>query len=132
MKDEIINSEKDEIINSEIATLAKEKGFEQNHSLGVVCRIGNKINKDYEEIREIKQSDLDNSWSILNEVYPTQSVLQRWLREKYSQFVLVDMTINREYYCKYFNKTSAFEYTGTFSTYEEALEVGLYKSLKLI
>jgi len=68
---------------------------------------------------------------------PTQSLLQKWLREVYNIdiFVLgtsnaIDGVINN-YYCEYFIGIKSFE-TDSSKTYEEALEVGLQEALKLI
>ena len=70
-------------ISFEIAKLLKEKGFEQNHEVGIICRIQNTVNKNYEKTRAIKQSDLDNLWSVFNEIYPTIAEVIMWLYEKH-------------------------------------------------
>ena len=124
---------REELIKFETAVLAKEKGFDIL------------TNKFYDiETKELKSAsglsmpstcpqypkpnyiDLDLCYA------PTQSLLQKWLRKKHKQYVLVDMNIDRGYYGKYFNEESAFQYTGIFNKYEEALEQGLQESLKLI
>jgi hypothetical protein len=64
---------------------------------------------------------------------PTQSLLQKWLRETHKIYVLVDMGITRNYHWKYFTDIDSFVYPkGSFKTYEEALEAGLQEALKLI
>lgn len=64
---------------------------------------------------------------------PTQSLLQKWLRETHRIYVLADMGITRNYHWKYFTDSDSFVYPkGNFKTYEEALEKGLQEALKLI
>ena len=70
------------ILSPEISKLLKEKGFEQIFEVGVICRIQNKISKNYEETRPLRNSDLTNEWSILNEIYPTIAEVVMWLYEK--------------------------------------------------
>lgn len=74
-------------VTFELAKLLKEKGFEQNHEVGIICRIQNTVNKNYEKTRAIKQSDLDNLWSVFNEVYPTIAEVLMWLYEKHKIWI---------------------------------------------
>lgn len=77
-------------VSFEIAKLLKEKGFEQTLEVGVICRIQNKINKDYQKTRPLRESDLTNEWSILNEIYPTIVEVVMWLYEKHGIWIIVD------------------------------------------
>lgn len=74
-------------VTFEIAKLLKEKGFEQTLQVGIICRIQNKVNKDYEKIRPLKESDLKNDWSIFNEIYPTIAEVVMWFYEKHGIWV---------------------------------------------
>jgi hypothetical protein len=76
-------------VSFQLAKLLKEKGFEQTLEVGVICRIQNKINKDYEKTRPLRESDLTNEWSILNEIYPTIVEVVMWLYEKYGIWIEV-------------------------------------------
>ncbi len=101
----------EQIISFQLAKLAKEKGFNNN------IIIGNVYNNN-----------------------PTQSLLQRWLREVHNIFV------NADYFHGYKEDRFYYEikiksdenYCGNQDsddnvyTYEEALEIGLQEALKLI
>lgn len=59
---------------------------------------------------------------------PTQSLLQKWLREKHNIFIQINVNFNvRIYY-----KDELYDEIFTFHSYEGALEKGLQESLKLI
>lgn len=127
----------EQLISFETAKLAKEKGFD------ILCK------KYYNGVDILHTSKT----SILHEAYrmyaPTQSLLQKWLREKHKTFVYSNSGIRgtrnsrTELYftCqlsqrrpwkeerKYGLTHLSFE---TFKTYEEAIEKGLQEALKLI
>lgn len=72
---------------------------------------------------------------------PTQSLLQRWLREKHSIHIQIDIGHDKEdvwynYYVMRIEKSHEFEPLCSsddgLDTYESALEIGLQESLKLI
>ena len=113
---------KEELIRTETYTLAKEKGFDIH-----VCRCGG-----YPEC-------------ICEDRLPTQSLLQKWLREKHRLHVKVepgtskDDTVNwhaQVFTLRRFNVTfRSFEYATMFvfaDEYEECLEKGLISALNLI
>ncbi len=77
------------IVNEEIAKLLKEKGFEQTLEVGVICRLTNSVNKDYEITREIKKSDIDNLWCIFNETYPNIATVIDWIYNKHNIWINV-------------------------------------------
>lgn len=63
---------------------------------------------------------------------PTQALLQKWLREEHDIFVTVDAFVKDEFVVKacLFGKDEwGFE---TYPTYEDALEGGLKKGLRII
>jgi len=118
---------KDKIISFKTAKLAKEKGF---------------------DIPQLKRYLLDqhNNHCLANNKglqnigiqAPTQSLLQKYLREKHNLHIQVQIGgyINGKNtaYCK-FGKTlwiSKFRSKTSIYTYEEALEIGLQEALKLI
>ena len=120
---------KEELISFETAKLAKEKGF-LLHTIDTFYQYDGSISLcHYQSTRALEVQDKERV-----ECYaPTQSLLQKWLREKHNIYVLVDMGINRDYYWKYFDNEIAFTYSkGNCKTYEEALEIGLRKTLELI
>jgi hypothetical protein len=129
---------KEELIVFETAKLAKEKGFDWD------CESYYKPNT-----KELP-SNLNGkrSWNHVvpaKEYYsaPTQSLLQKWLREKHNIHIPVnwvykksyDTDVDWHYNVKGIGLTSnnLIDLDETkFNTYEKALEVGLLEALKLI
>jgi hypothetical protein len=108
---------KEELITLATAKLAKEKGFTDFHA----------------PIPSL----------IFEEKYrPTQSLLQKWLREVHSiaVFPLPEICSGSQerwgiQYAKFehnHTQNNRFELDGLLSTYEEALETGLQEALELI
>lgn len=129
----------EELITFETAKLAKEKGFDEicyylHHPLyGVVD------NSKYHKNSKLNVSDKDKTEYI---TAPTQSLLQKWLREVHKSVVTIRVYNNGEEWdeTEYRVSVSEFKHFTThdsfvksdFSTYEEALEIGLQEALKLI
>ena len=133
----------EQIITFETAKLAKEKGFEDTllvsaYSLnGFIYRNKNPYSK-VEKIKHKNPKQCFNRDVVPREdvlVAPTQSLLQKWLREKHNVYV----------YCipRGFEKGNGrkiIRWANNFgvrenkfsSTYEKALEKGLFEALKLI
>jgi len=115
----------EQLISFETAKLAKEKGVSIYGYLQDVW-LGNK----YKGKKEIMVFGLGNS-----SVLPTQSLLQKWLREVHN--IDIDLqkhssgyiAVLRVHYTISGNKIIK---TSLFNTYEEALEKGLVEGLKLI
>lgn len=127
----------EEICTYEVCKLAKEKGFPQH--------IGNDayiVDNEYDDKYEVGchypiQFIPDYLPTI---VAPTQSLLQRWLREEKSMHIEIIATASGYYWCV--NKTNGTSITdsdvlnrganegGCFDTYELALEDALAYSLK--
>ena len=69
---------------------------------------------------------------------PTQSLLAKWLREQHNIYVTsqignLDFINTYHYEIRYIDKNKFMcKVNGNFKTYEEALEIGLQKALKLI
>ena len=122
----------DTLINFETAKLAKEKGFNLsvlneydyiNETVSVI---------DLEEFSGDITDLLDNHNRSRNYSAPTQSLLQKWLREIHKIIVLVDWEGTDGYFYKLDFK-SFYEVAGNNNkNYEDCLELGLQEALKLI
>ena len=126
----------EELISFETAKLAKEKGFniptrnfyadkswedEQVYNCGSV---------GYPEFTN--DMGANHGFGDIT-LIPTQSVLQKWLREEHSIDVLVDKGfLSNKYSYEVLYKNDMLDSEYVFKTYEEALEKGLYEALKLI
>ena len=132
---------KEELISLETAKLAKEKGFKLNFCVELFYPDPHKEN-------EYITTECIHDWEFVenNDTYsrPTQSLLQKWLREEHNLHFYIDTTPSFEqmesHKSKYklhirvpfspFKSTTAYYYLE--STYEEVLEKGLQEALKLI
>lgn len=141
---------KEQLISFETAKLAKEKGFDiptkyhypsnnLDFSLQDICLITNWNNFS------------DMSGDTDYQSAPTQSLLQKWLREKHKLFINIAIfkrddtepieydfaitDLNNPYDindCEIFLEDYSVLEGRNFKTYEEALEKGLFEALKLI
>ena len=115
----------DTLVGPEVAKLAKEKGF------NAICRHAYKDNNNI-------PINFDNGccYDILSEHYticPTQSLLQKWLREKHNIIVIPnygDLSNKFSYDIVYKDDYRNGDFL--YKTYEEALEIGLIEGLKEI
>lgn len=148
---------KEELITFDTAKLAKEKGLKLGSRKSYV-RYKKSYNYDgdpnhresykkgdvsldydfYMINGENKLGDLSNNVYDLYEA-PTQSLLQKWLREVHGINVISDTDITLSWVYKIQSLHPKASYTGkykssayVYSTYEEALEKGLQEALKLI
>jgi hypothetical protein len=147
---------KDQLISFETAKLAKDKGFdlktpkyyttENPHSyhkdLDGVCILGLlHSNSLYEPQNEIDEETGISLYRLdYSTVYaPTQSLLQKWLREVHNIHVYADCNHSGWFWnvektngttIKYFEMLN--NESGHYNTHEEALETGLQEALKLI
>lgn len=132
---------KEQLISFETAKLAKEKGYTSNDEW-YYKEDGNLSN-------DLKIITRGNN-TISNA--PTQSLLQKWLREERKLFlsIILEVQYTREicedsdgkeqnphyvpegWYIDLHNESISLPARGLFKTYEEALEEGLKQSLKLI
>lgn len=136
---------KEQLISFKTAKLAKEKGFDE------YCDYIYKKDKDVRKCcyYEGENDDFDEGYNKNSELpffendlitAPTQSLLQKWLRETHK----IHLSIDNNNYEKLGNwcfdihnlpKTIKYLWTRgdkTYSSYEEALEKGLQETLKLI
>jgi hypothetical protein len=135
----------DQLVSWEIAKLAKEKGFGMTSN--TLSLRGNYYNHkgvldgDVTELirAQIHEEDTTPFKTICA---PTQSLLQRWLREKHRAHINIVYLFEHDVYVPF---TQYIDVTTEpvvlkdeknkslrFSTYEEAFEAALLESLKLI
>ena len=128
---------KDEIIKFETAKLAKENGYLKiNGWMGFVDKFYHPRTKTLLSMGRTGKTPFNDL------IYaPTQSLLQRWLREKHDIFVTVSIPYSE--FGKYSSevwennledgvKILAIDGMTVFTSYEESLEEGLLEALKLI
>lgn len=144
---------KEEVISFKTAKLAKEKGFDwETHSYFSKP----KYSKEYEHLVGFDDDYWGNNyyydWNTNGEPFkpfskdcysiPTQSLLQKWLREEHKIYVTVDVSVYEEPE-RFAAEISGYGERGVFmpvmidgftiyNNYEQALEEGLYQALKLI
>jgi len=116
----------DQLITSETAKLAKEKGFDEISQFSFF-----RGTKDYIK----KEKCTNSSLSSFTYALCTQSLLQKWLRKKYSihiEIIWID-TLRDMYVYKLLSPNNAIRPESIFYySYEEALESGLFSALQLI
>lgn len=127
----------DELVSFKVAKLAKELKYTNgSHETFLILSTGDIDERFYnvEEDREFENID-DYSEHTQNQYErPTQSLLQRWLREKHNVHISIQRISTTEgwYYCGEYGVTDHNIGTGVYSTYEKTLEVALYEALKLL
>lgn len=143
---------KDQLISFETAKLAKEKGFYIINSdiLNWYHNNGEKAGDFDFRLMNTKITDYQTHEGILA---PTQSLLQKWLREKHNLFITIEQDFEPIPFTEPINKRGdrLMQHSGKYflivrtpneglstpnshigKTYEEALEVGLIRALNLI
>lgn len=117
---------KEQLISFETAKLAKEEGFKEGSM------------SHYEEDGQIQhcRTSFTNGFMEDGETRfeaPTQSLLQKWLREVHNIHIAILPKIlpsnEIKYYC--FKGKMKKDFEDLYDTYEEALEIGLYRALEL-
>jgi hypothetical protein len=134
----------EELVSFETAKLAKEKGFNipviKHYTPKGYCNESEGYQT--ERLEESNWNDGMGSYPTLSKDVccsaPTQSLLQKWLREVYNTHLMVEPFYNEQKVLVYgFDLITERIEEETivekgFKTYEEALEVGLQEALKLI
>lgn len=125
----------EQFVSFEIAKLAKEKGFDI-----INCNGYYHLNKGYVNGFSYCNSDVyKQSPSCL--LAPTQSLLQKWLREKHNINIVISTTdgVNARWswtiwygYATTLVQQNLIERFNNKFTYEQSLEKGLYEALCLI
>ena len=139
----------EQLISFETAKLAMTKGYR------LTTQLGNEVQLYNDSGRLIENIDYEPEFDITEEshdiIAPTQSFLQKWLREKHGQHILIIPTVTSAWTYKTVKVTSEIDndvilglksvnelppYKGVsgedFNTYEEALEAALFEALKLL
>jgi hypothetical protein len=114
----------EELITFETAKLAKEKGFSIP---------GENIYENEELLCEVEFKNWNNGTLCLSA--PTQSLLQRWLREVHKINIVIQYWTGPKPHkpVLHYRTTVNENFFGEhYVTYEEALEEALFESLKLI
>ena len=138
---------KDQIINLETALSAKNAGFNircENVYAETLAHedynrhTGDEYDVEYVPPRVLSRDGYDDFIKIVCEA-PTQSLLQKWIREEHEFIILINYS--------YWDDNFMFEICGRrvnsdillgidfsnrFETYEESLEFGLLETLQLI
>ena len=149
----------EELITFETAKLAKEKGFTmfKDSFKSALIDSRNYDVQRYSFYRVIKEeqmlnlnvgtnsSNISGLWESYNDkdfrvqknyFAPTQSLLQKWLREVHNIKLWVEFNYTREWFSyyldKYDDKKIILQKDIRNQSFEEALEVGLQEGLKLI
>lgn len=144
---------KEQLVSFESAKLAKEKGFKSigsRYIYNTVPNMGFKLGIPYKVTEQSKHFSTfvnfqENSFDDCYEA-PTQSLLQKWLREEHKLFIsittfTVKYTTYTIYKLKdivdiiYFNARNINDEKSRsdhYDTYEDALEDALINALKLI
>lgn len=119
----------DKLIDFETAKLVKEKGFNVKTRAKYILNIPTQtmqLYPHYGESFDVEDTDI---------LVPTQSLLQKWLREVHKIDITPSLVGNGYgFYIhknrQYTNKGESYGFSG--HTYELALEAGLQEALKLI
>lgn len=133
---------KEQLVSLKTARSAMKQGFILSHPLYLYDENG--------EILDLKRSfDLTRQTFILDStttLAPTQSLLQKWLREVHGinifmsfkpnikkwDFIPYFMSMDAKEYIEYNSNYTKQNNKRRFDTYEDALEIGLQEALKLI
>ena len=134
---------KEELIKFETAKLAKEKGF-LLHTIDVFYQYdGTKSLCHRNSKRALQVQDMDRPECYV----PTQSLLQKWLREEHDIKLNLETTnrVNSGYICRVLYPPKEWSLMSDkyrtftpskgnieYKSYEQALEKGLQEALKLI
>jgi hypothetical protein len=137
---------KEQLITFETAVLAKEKGF----NISCFDYYNPKYNTtvrgiEYDSDRDVEWDWNNNSTSKIASPYPnteikgqcsapTQSLLQKWLREEHLWYCNVELNENGDYIAVVTSiiKNQSVTWDEGFNSFEEALEFSLQEALKLI
>ncbi len=119
----------------ETAKLAKEKGFNEP----TFCGYKENYGKNYKG-ESINPYLIKYNLKLFNNKYndfeaPTQSLLQKWLREKYSLHITIFSSSQESWMyriTKPHQQLNEGFYDEDYDTYEDALEAALIKALNLI
>lgn len=121
------------LILFETAKLAKEKGFTKVWCNNMYYIGFNNLPEDKEIIECDWRDNVDGQFHLA--LAPTQSLLQKWLREKHNLHITIAYGDLSNKYMGDIMSQDGKMLVGIeciYDTYEEALEAGLQEALKLI
>jgi hypothetical protein len=127
----------EQLISLETAKLAKEKGFSNGSENYYNLKIGDlrTVGQGKSGFAVGSRADNKNNIYAIAEA-PTQSLLQKWLREKHNLYVNANPVIyagdEKASYFQSSLNTNIILYRERFDTYEDALEASLKYALTLI
>lgn len=126
----------EQLISFETAKLAKKKGFDISTEI-FYSKDGELIEVEPCFCHPEDDSCSCGFWDVLKEgksspKAPTQSLLQKWLREKYHIRINIKALGQCLYNLEVDKLAGETLILGNRDTYEEALEIGLQEALKLI
>lgn len=115
----------DQLVSFQVAKLAKEKGFNES----CIFHYG-----DTGELHAFDSGNRHHRVKHGNIIFaPTQSLLQKWLREVHNIVITVSLGLIWGQYYYEVHCNGRFDVGENFNdTYEEALEAGLIEALNLI
>lgn len=139
----------EQLISYKTAAVAKHKGFNEPCQFWFpdwsTQTIYDSLDHGYSQFPE--RSELVKGYGDIT-LAPTQSLLQKWLREFYKIHIEIELTDNTKYFhfsyiiitsndrnyydSEMIDEAKTHVNSEKFSTYEEALEEGLYEALKLV
>ena len=132
----------EQLISFNTAKLAKEKGFNEKCTNTYMYGGSSYKTTPYYFEEKASNSEIESqSYSA-----PTQSLLQKWLRETHNihimdnympnikkwDFVVYDLNLNGMAWVKHYSEYRRSHGNRRFNSYEEALENGLVEALELI
>lgn len=131
----------EQFVTYETALLAKEKGFDENtdkcyadtkeHEYEDVWNHGDDIKVEYEPPHIVSSRYIeDYNYTRYICDAPTQSLLQKWLRENHSIHITIEY--RGRYYGNVWRVSDGLTRIEQQEEYEAALEMGLLQALKLI
>ena len=132
----------EQVVTFETAKLAKEKGFDWEvfNSIATTILWKTEQKQFSRSLTKFNFNDFGKGSGVVFYSQPTQSFLQKWLREVYNLYV--ESNPNASGYGWFIDKTNGTHIKGCefegpndggrWDKYEDALEVGLQEALQLI
>ena len=115
----------EQIITFETAKLAKEKGYINGTIIRWCDNVEGMVPVLETRAKSLYTPFFENNKEVCHEYEaPTQSMLQKWLREVHNIHIEISFTNDRKYI--------GFVHDEYFTTYEEALEAALIHALNAI